>query len=180
MNQILSVSPSDKDAAAVAMASDLLKETREEIGRADAKASTILGSVVIVLGLFVAAGLAGNWDPLRLSPFAAGMWWIGVVLASTGVVLLAACIYPNVSNQLTKQVLGYFGHINLYATRDELITALRDHGERPLDRLGDQLFVLSRIARRKYGFMRWGMWSLAGAALLISSALIANHLRWVI
>jgi hypothetical protein len=179
VSQVLSVSPSDKNEAAVAMASDLLRETREELGRADTKASTVLGAVVIVLGLFVAAGLAGSWSPLNLRPFSAFLWWIGVISAGSGVVLLSACIYPNVSNQLTKQVLGYFGHINLYATRDELIAALREHGERPLDRLGDQLFVLSRIVRRKYRLMRWGMWSLGAAVLLISLALLANHLRWV-
>ena len=179
MSQALSVAQSDREQAAVALAGDLLRETREELGRADSKASTVLGSVVIVLGLFVAAALAGSWSPTGLGTLAAIAWWAGTTFAAAGVVLLAACIYPNVSNQLTKQVLGYFGHINLYATRDELAAALVEHGERPLDRLTDQLFVLSRVVRRKYRCMRWGMWTLGTASLLMSLALLVSHLRWV-
>lgn len=173
------ISMRDQDRAAVALASDLLRETREEVGRADGKASTLLGAVVIVLGLFVAAILAGSWTPLRLPVVAALLWWIGAGFAGLGVVLLCTCIYPNVGNQLTKQVLGYFGHINLYDTREELAEALREHAERPLDRLTDQLFVISRIVQRKYRFMRWGMQSLGIAVIAVSLAFVTAHLRWV-
>lgn len=161
------------------MATDLLRETREEIGRADAKASTLLGAVVIVLGVFAAGALAGTWSPLTLTPASATAWWTGVILAGVGVGFLCACIYPNVGNQLTKNVLGFFGHVYLYSTRDEPIAALREHGEQPLARLGDQLFVLSRITRRKYRLMRWAIWCLASSVSLVAIALVVNHVRWV-
>jgi Family of unknown function (DUF5706) len=179
VSEILAVPPSDNDQAAAALASDLLRETREEVGRADGKASTMLSAVVIVLGLFVAATLSGTWSPLKLELVAAAVWWVGTGLAAAGVILLSVCLYPNVANKATKEMLGYFGHVNQYSSREELIEALRQHGDRPLTRLSDQLFVISRIVRRKYRYMRLAMWSLGGAVSMLSIALLINHLRWL-
>jgi hypothetical protein len=166
------------DTAAVNLASDLLRETREEVTRADGKASTLLAAVVVVSGLFVASTLAGQWSPLGLRPAAQVACWLAVIVIAAGIVLLCACIYPNVSNQLTKDVLGYFGHVMLYQTRQELIEALRTHGETPLIRLSDQLFVISRIVRRKYDFMRYGIWSLAVGVVLLVASFLLQHLSW--
>src|SRR5207253_8010409 len=124
---------------------ELLRETREEVSRADSKTAIVLAAALVVAGLFGSSTLNGKWTPFSLSLATQMLWWPATALALVGIGLLCASIYPNVGNQTSKQVLGYFGHVNQYASRDELSASLRDHASQPLVRLSDQLIIISRI-----------------------------------
>jgi len=162
--------------AASGMAADLLKETREELTRADSKASTLMAAVMIVYGVIIAAAFAGQWSPFSLKVSAAAVWWL---MAGTSIIVLGAlmvCIYPRTGNKVAKGLPAYYRHVLQYETLDDLVRGLRDGGATPLDRTSNQLYAISRIVARKYTCLRVAIWSLAATGALGIAVLLLQHL----
>ena len=63
-------------------AAALHRETREELARADGKATTLLGVVGLILGALLAGIIAGNWSPNHLGCFEEMIFWLGAVGAA--------------------------------------------------------------------------------------------------
>jgi hypothetical protein len=70
------------------LVSQLLRDSREELNRADSKAQILLGVFGIVYGVLLAAVVAGDWAPNHLCDGAEVVWWAGAVLLTGGLSLL--------------------------------------------------------------------------------------------
>ncbi|MGV9769676.1 Pycsar system effector family protein [Microbacterium sp. NPDC003461] len=144
----------------------ILATNREEIGRADSKASTLLAAEGIVAGAVLAALIAGDWTPAILPPLAGFAWWFGALVGLASIVALAVSIYPSTKRKRGTKPYGpaFFGDTKRTSGNGHLTLA---------DLLNDQVPITARIARRKYRWIKIGMWLAAvGAASLLFATLI--------
>jgi hypothetical protein len=107
---------------------------------------------------------------------AALLWWLATGTVACGIGLLCACIYPSLCGRAGRAILGYFGDVLSYSTREELRSALLRPDAMLLIRLSDQLFVVSRIVLRKYQLIQFAFWALAAGSVLVGASLIVDHL----
>lgn len=167
-----------------AFAELLLDEGREELERADHKASILLGAASLVLSVFLGAAVAGDWDPTEIGDGRAqAVLWGGISFAVLGVIRLGAAVMPQVKHDEAKEKLAYFGHVIQYweggwalrrsakaqsdaVGRDELRAAIGLASRRRFDRTVDQVWVVSHIVQRKYRHIRRALWAFAVAGVL--------------
>jgi MFS family permease len=183
--------PSDDD---VAYREDLLAETREELQRADNKASILLAASGIALSALLAAFAAGTWSPSHLAHNDARICsWISMILALLGLAFIGAAVKPRLRPKETKKErLHYYGDVQgfwpkwyrrhqpaaLANARAEFDRALEaastaDNRKRRLD---DQIWFLGHIAFRKYRFVTIGLWLFASSILIAALAALCEWL----
>jgi len=140
---------------------DLLAETREELTRADNKASLLLAAVGVVIGALIAGLVGSHWTPLSLNGAVQWLWWLGVASAAIGVFSIAAAVYPRTIQHGTPYpgVPAYYGHVAAYRDISEFRRALADLPGAQ-ERMVNQTFVISKIVRHKYALLRGGLWCL--------------------
>ncbi len=71
----------------------LLKDTREELGRADGKAAMLMSASGVVVSVLLAGAIAGKWDPTELGHWQ-WLWWPGAAAGAIGIVAFAAAVWP--------------------------------------------------------------------------------------
>jgi hypothetical protein len=148
----------------------LLNETREDLGRADAKVSVLLSSAGIISSIIVGAIAAGHWRPTQLALWVQVIWWLGVTVASAGIVALASALAPRVRHPDAKAALHYFGHAAQFDSFREFLDTLDEiSGERAV-RTASQLWLVSRILVRKYKLIRFALVSFGVAAVMLVAA----------
>lgn len=163
--------------AAAHYAAVLLTEAREELNRADAKASFAFAGVSIGLSAVVAGMIGGDWHPSDLTPECAQVaWWAGALGGIAAVVFLAAAVYPRtVHSHKAGTAIRFFGHAAEMKSVDALRAALERDAS--LDaRAFDQLWEVSRIVKKKYTHLRRAFRCLGGGAVLVTIALVWDAL----
>jgi len=183
----------ERRAADEAFAEVLLDEGREELGRADRKASILLSAASIVLTALLAGALAGTWTPHKLHhhPAAEVVFWVGLGIGMVGLILLGWAVLPKTQHTGRRETLAYFGHVvmfneNRYAMRKatrrdrdargktELKAAIRAASAGRFDRTVDQVWTISHIVDRKYRLIRWALLIFGISAAFTIGAVIAN------
>ena len=172
----------------------LLAETREELQRADNKASILLAASGIALSALLAAFAAGTWSPSHLAHIDARVWsWISMTLALFGLAFIGAAVKPRLRpKETTKERLHYFGDIQAFwpkwyrRHRPGSLAEARAEFDRALEaastadnmkwRLDDQIWILGHIAFRKYRFVTIGLWLFAISILLATLAALTEWL----
>ncbi|MET9239827.1 Pycsar system effector family protein [Nonomuraea sp. NPDC003709] len=158
---------------ACAYGTQLLKEAREELNRADAKAQVLLGIVGIGLGAVAGGLLAGNWSPFEMSNTVEWLWWVGAAAALASVVVLAGAVYPRLDRRKGNGAVMYYADIFHLDSPATVAGALMRSSTLDLERVADQLYRVSHIVGQKYRLIRWGFWLLLGGmAATVSAALI--------
>jgi hypothetical protein len=161
--------------AMTAYAERVLAWGREELTRADTKASILLAGSVAVIAAVIAGVVAGGWTPTELTEWREPVWWAAAVAAGLAVLLLAAAIYPRTMRRTGQpQVIAYYGDVVALKDRNELRTALERSARRDMDRLIDQVYQVSRIVKRKYRLLASGMWVLLVSAIGSSLAVLVE------
>ncbi|WP_431916354.1 Pycsar system effector family protein [Nonomuraea jabiensis] len=151
----------------------LLKEAREELNRADAKAQVLLGIVGIGLGAVTGGLLAGSWSPFEMSNAVEWLWWVGAAAALASVVVLAGAVYPRLDQRKGNGVVMYYADVFHLDSTATVASALMRSSALDLERVADQLYRVSRIVGQKYRLIRWGFWLLlSGMSATVSAALI--------
>jgi hypothetical protein len=152
---------------------ELLAESREELARADGKASMLLSALGVIVGVIAAALLAGDWSLDRLDQPYRIIWWIGLGLTAAGSLALCLAVWPRLRHRLPGPSATYFDEIALLGSVEKVRAAVggTDAAERTLT----QLVAISRIARRKYVLIRWAMLLLGIAIVLLLTAMIAGR-----
>jgi MFS family permease len=152
---------------------ELLTDSREELARADGKASMLLSALGVAVGVIAAALLAGDWSPDRLHHGYRIVWWVGLGFAAAGSLALCLAVWPRIRHHLPGPSATYFDEIALLGSIEKVKAALvaTDAAERTLT----QLVAISRIARRKYILIRWAMRLLGIAVVLVLTAVIAGR-----
>ena len=167
---------SSRDEAMLLYATSLLSGVREEIDRADAKASILLAASGVAAGALVAGLTAGTWTPLRLQTAIQWVWWLGVAESAIGIGCLALAVYPREreNDSGAPPAVLYYGDVLAYRTTAHLVAALNRSAETTIERTADQLRQVSWIVDQKYRLIRWGMRGLFLAAVTIAAALVIN------
>ena len=153
---------------------EMLREAREELVRADAKASLVLASSGVALGALMAGLLAGSWGPSDLGNSIEWLWWLGAVAGGYGLYRLAKSVYPQTDRKgEAPTVLAYYGDINK-ETGDlaTLKQRLAESSAQASDRHVDQLRQVSKIVGEKYAGIKTGLLMLGVAAVLCAAAVL--------
>lgn len=150
----------------------LLDECREEIRVSDTKASIIFGAV----GAFAAilsSQLLDETGALRSN--GAAVTVIGIVALATLIVsmlLLGLAVIPRVGQPETGRA-RYFEEQAQFDSASELLTVVSAESHDSGERHAQQLFVMARIARRKYRHLRSAMLTiLVAIGMMIVAVLI--------
>jgi hypothetical protein len=161
--------------AVIAYSGRLLAETREEIGRADQKASILLSAAGVGMAL-LAGQLTAHWSPTHLAPIIQWLWWLGAAALVTAIACLAAAVMPRIGHRGDPSTVTYFGHVVKLTDRQRLVEHLTRSAATPLDRTVDQLMLLSRIAFRKYQCTQMALWLLAGGTVSMVMSVVVSAL----
>ncbi len=139
------------DNSALLYATSLLSGIKEEIDRADAKASIMLASSGVAAGALLAGLIAGTWTPLELGATVQWLWWLGVAEAAAGICCLGWVVYPrrSTSDSESLQAVGYYGDVLDFRTTAELVAALDRSAATNIERTADQIRQVSKIAHFK-------------------------------
>lgn len=162
------------DAGEHELAKVLLAESREELTRADGKASILLAALGIGLSAILAAILAGSWTPFALRRPYETLWWVGSSLAGASLFCFCAAVYPRLKNR-ESQGVTYFGDVARLKPVRKLWDELKLSETDPVARTVTQLYVIAHQARNKYAFIRAGLVALGLAIALTLTAALANH-----
>ncbi|CAN5274961.1 hypothetical protein BH09ACT3_BH09ACT3_14920 [soil metagenome] len=153
----------------------ILREAREELVRADGKASLLLAAASVVAAAVLAAILAGDWRPSELRDFLQVAWWLGTAAGLTALVCLSMAVYPRTSYRRRRPdgLVAFFGDVvGLSAKELERRLKVSAKTEAPII---DQLIAVSGIVHRKYRRIQIGLWLFGGAAVLCIGAVVADR-----
>ncbi|NYF57151.1 Pycsar system effector family protein [Micromonospora purpureochromogenes] len=158
--------------AAARLTERLLAEARDELRRADAKATqwlSLFGGALLAL----VTGLVGaSWSPSRLAGTAVWTWWAGCLFGALTLVALIMALLPRTGGDPELRLVAYFGHV--HKLRDPAL--VRRYVERAahdtMPSLISQLCWISRLAMTKYRWTRAGtVFAMLAAALIAVSLL---------
>ncbi len=157
-----------------ALAAEMLAEVREEIDRADQKASLLIGSLGIAFSIVLSGLLGGSWNPASLGPVSTAVWGACALTAAGSVLAAALAVWPRASPPPGKGAITYWGLIQDLPSGQAVAEALAERGLHAPARTYQQLHVLSALVQRKYRAIRWSM-VLAGVAsgLVVVSFFVA-------
>jgi Family of unknown function (DUF5706) len=161
----------------VTVAEELIATMRAEAARADGQAATMLGAAGVVVGVVLAATLAGQWSPGRLPVAARVLWWPGVLAGVAALGLFAAAICPRLPARAARRRPPVALHhawdvLAAYAAGD-VTGALTRTATGDLAAAAGQLVVVARIVDRKFRTVRAGLRLLGVAGLLLVAAAAA-------
>jgi hypothetical protein len=164
------------DDATLLYAASLLSSAREEIDRADSKASTLLAASGVAAGALLAGLMAGTWTPLRLQVTIQWVWWVGVVEAAIAISCLALAVCPREqgNDSGTSWAVVFYGDVLEYRTTAQLVDALNRSAETKFERIADQLRYVCSIVNHKYRLVRWGILMLFLSAGTIAASIVIN------
>jgi MFS family permease len=177
-NVLLNADERSGDDAALVYATALLSDVRQEIDRADAKASILLAASGVAAGALLAGLIAGTWTPLALQTAIQWVWWVGLAESAAGICCLALAVYPREekNDSGVSWSVSYYGDVLTHRTTAQLVAALNRSAETNLERIADHLRHVSRIVSHKYQLIRWGMRLLLLGVATISAAVGINLL----
>lgn len=151
----------------------LLDETRDEVTRADTKASIVLAAAGIVVGILLTGFVTGDVS------LAGQRWYVGLFawVAATGLIggvgVVGCAVYPRIGKP-EKGRARWFAEIQQYGEDEEALsqTVEADRDDRTRDL--HQTRVLAGIVGRKYLLTKVGMWLLGvGFAAAALAALLS-------
>jgi len=160
---------------AIGYLTDLLADTRDELNRADSKASLLLAAIGVVIAALI-GGLAGRkWTPMTLDTGAQALWWVGTAAAAAGVFWIAASVYPRIHQPKTPHpgLPAYYGDVAAYHDIDAFRDAI-DQAPEARERLINQTYVVSKIVQWKYVLLRRGLLSILLAIVACILAIVIN------
>ena len=161
-----------KRARRIRLASKILVDSREELSRADGKASLLLAAIAVAVGALLAALLADQWSPSNIDERVQWLWWSGLLSVAVGIGALGFSVFPRTKYRGAREpgVIGYFGDV-INTPRDNLVASLdaTDYEKALLD----QVVAIAWVVDRKYRSIQLALWSLGlGAGALLVSVLV--------
>lgn len=139
----------------------LLRSAREELARADSKASTIFAVSGIAVGAILAAVFGKQWHPSMLKSVGYEIvWWVGAGLLGIGLVLLGSSIYPRLNRAEASPPGVQFGDFHRLDPLS-LLKALEEAARDPMAVRISELLNISRIVQVKYRLVRAGILCIA-------------------
>jgi hypothetical protein len=157
--------------AAESAAAEILTAAREELTRADMKASLLLAAGGIAVSPFLTAILSNAWRPSRLSSINESFWWLGVAAVCIGLASLGVAVYPRVrAKGFDRDTVSYYGDV-VAAPVSELQARLERAVSVDKAIVYDQLWQISRIVTHKYLAIRLALLAFGAAGIAMGIAL---------
>jgi len=155
------------------LAVTVLTHAREELTRADAKASIVLAASGVGAGALVAGLVVKEWTPSVLSNRVEWIWWIAVFLGAAGIACAALAVFPRTPKRSGISVLHYqdFGSMRSPEDGKRAVSAASQDS---LKVVIGQLIETSRIVQRKYSWLKFGIVLLLSAALLLLLSVVLD------
>lgn len=150
--------------AALYIAERLVAATREDLARADTKASILL-SGALALPVFV-----GSRTPKRSLDEGALLWAGAGGVWLLGVALLIGTVLPRTRTRRTTTGVTYYADALHGAELAQLVCLVSRAGEAPTEWLLTQFRDLSGILARKYRSIRWGICCIVAGLTLAAVA----------
>lgn len=149
----------------------MLSEARDEVVRADGKASILLALYVGLEALLVGTLMQGSWG-VTLDGWWQTLFWIGCASTIAAILSVGFAVYPRTSNRHDSCVT-YHGHVAVCATLGEMQEGLRRAASMNPSRDEEQLWTVSRIVKRKYKAIALSMWLfLFGSAGVLAAVML--------
>jgi hypothetical protein len=147
-----------EDERALIVAEHLLGNNREEITRADGKASSL-----VVGALAVAALAAGSASTHIATASVPGRWLVSVGVATwtAAIVILAVAVFPRVGTDQNTGAATYFGDVRRATGPSRLRRYIKEAANDRLSWLLIQISDTSRIVVTKYRYIRIALCLLA-------------------
>jgi hypothetical protein len=155
----------------------MLAEAREDVLKADQKASMVLAALGIAIGAVLGGVLAGDWDPTEdLTTGGQVGWWLATAAVTSGLVLAGMAVWPRFNGADGSAGIYYWAHIASFDSLSALAAALDADPPDLDDRTRNQMWSLARIVKRKYVLIRWAMGSAGAGAFLATATLVIDGL----
>ena len=164
----------DLSDAGLTYARSLLASSREELERADAKASIVLAGAGIFLAALSAGLIAGDLSPFDVWNGIEWLLWLSSALALVGIAALGDCIFPRTGRQVGLRRVEFFKDV-LRTAPDDLADAIEDAAADESAALLGQLVATAQIANRKYRDLRLALASFALAGVTGAVAVLIDH-----
>nr|WP_033257948.1 Pycsar system effector family protein [Kitasatospora sp. SID7827] len=146
----------------------MLAAVREDIGRADTKASILLTGALGLPALLLGQG----WPGGGAAGYASVLLVLGAVCWAAGTVALVQAIMPRTGTQGEHESVTYFGDLLPGAAGPELAERLAAAGRDPAGWLLLQAVDVSTILAAKYRWIRRGVGCLAPGAVLTTAGVL--------
>lgn len=158
-----------------AFAKGLLEETREEITRADTKASILLASIGVAAAVLTGAVASGDIRFAGVTGIVQALSVAAALALSAGLGLLGAAVWPHTGKPESGRARYFMEHAQ-YETPALLSRALeRESGERA-ERHLTQLLALSKIVKQKYRLTQAGEASTGLGIVLAGLAAVLHQI----
>ena len=165
-----------KDPIHVELGKELLLEARQELNRADAKASILLASAGVAAGAIIAALMEGHASPAQMNSVTAWLWWYGAATGLAGIGMLGWVIYPRTKYRASQSnFVGYFGDV-MSTPKSELVRLVGKSANNPEEYVFDQVEAIAAIGDTKYWGTQKSLVLLGFSVVVISSSGIAQLL----
>ena len=150
----------------------LLDECREEIRVSDSKASIIFAAVSAAAAV-LSSLLLDSTQTLRTSGAAVtALSIVAVAALIAAMLLLGMTVIPRVGHSEPGHA-RYFEEQAQFDNHHDLLSVVTAEASASMDRHAQQLFIMSRIARRKFAHLRHAMMMiLVGVSFMILAVLI--------
>jgi hypothetical protein len=139
----------------------LLAETREEVTRADTKASIVLAGAWVVVGFLLTGLVTGDISIAGSRWYVGALAWAAGGLLVGGVGVLGSAVYPRTGNPQRGHA-RWFAEIERYKNDDAGLVQAVETDQADGMRDLHQAFSLAEIVGRKYRLTKVGMWLLGG------------------
>ncbi|MET8541088.1 Pycsar system effector family protein [Kitasatospora sp. NPDC004799] len=163
------------ESTGIRTAERLLVDLRDEIGRADTKASILIAAMGMSSGALVSlmAG-ADGWRPGHLSGIGASAWWVGCAGWTAALLSLLLAILPRYQRRSWSAdgTVTHFQDIRVAALAGELSEALLRTDRDPLPALVDALSSNSKIVAAKHRWIRTGLAFFGAGVLALALAAV--------
>lgn len=157
---------------AATLARTMLAETREELAKADQKASLLLAALGVALAAVAGAVGSNTVRPYGYGPLGQMLFWAGCAVSVVSVFLFGSTVRPRTGRGSAPGGIHYFGDLADGALTVDQIRAELGRTD-PVGRDIAQLRSLARIVSTKYRHIGHGMTTgAAGVALLVAGILV--------
>lgn len=149
------------------LARTILQEAREELARADGKASILLAAIGVIIGAIMAAVLGGAWHPHDLTNNIEWLWWVGTTLGLAGATAFGSAVFPRTTYRSKRRppgIVAYFGDV-VGLSELQLKQRLAETANKADTATLDQVRAISSVVDKKYRAIQVGIICIAAAGL---------------
>lgn len=184
------MSNTDPDApAALELVRALLRDGREELVRADGKASSLLAVVGVIVGALLTSVVGRVWSPADFDQHARIAWWLGIAAVGVAACCLVNALLPRFWRSKGAARVTYFADVvrvekdakrsaRAETAISDLEAAVQSSARDVFAHALQQLRAISWIVSIKYRRIRAAILLLAVAAAFLGIALALHTAHW--